>query len=111
MSEQKLTPWLPGEVKPSRPGVYQQFCGLGSEIGYQYWDGKIWYTWAKTRAGALREYEHGWKSCYQNDKWRGLAIAPREEQATVECPACGVTYYVKGGYKPTYMAALDEDDL
>lgn len=42
------------------------------------------------------------------DLW---ALAPDEGRAAIECPSCGVTYHVQGGYVPTYTTALDEDDL
>lgn len=68
----KFTPWFPGDVKPVRKGVYQQISGIGREVGYQYWDGYFWFAWDEEKAGALREYKHGYRACTQNDKWRGL---------------------------------------
>ncbi len=40
-----------------------------------------------------------------------FAIAPDEQNAQIECPRCDKTYWVKGGYIPTYTSAIDEDDL
>ena len=71
MSE-KLTPWFPGDVKPVYPGPYQQKCGFGRDIGYQFWDGNTWFSWRRTINQAMKEYEAGYKSCTQNDPWRGL---------------------------------------
>lgn len=71
----KLTPWFPGDVKPARVGVYQQFCGLGDRIGYQRWDGRAWHLWAgspEEAAGINRPAT----SSAQNDTWRGLAVKP-----------------------------------
>ena len=71
----KLTPWFPGNVKPVRPGVYQQMCGSNRNIGYQHWDGEVWGLWALTEEAALRY------ACIQavtqNDPWRGLAEEPK----------------------------------
>jgi len=40
-------------------------------------------------------------------------IAPNGGSAEIECPAvlCGKTYWVQGGYIPTYTSATSEDDL
>ena len=40
-------------------------------------------------------------------------IAPNEGAAEIKCPAvlCGKTYWVQGGYVPTYTSATSEDDL
>jgi hypothetical protein len=70
----KLTPWFPGNVKPVRPGVYQQMCGFNRDVGYQYWDGKVWGLWSRTIEGARHD---GWPASPQNDPWRGLAEEPK----------------------------------
>lgn len=71
--KQKLTPWFPSDVKPVRKGVYQQICGLGKDIGYQYWDGKNWRGWNWSAISAKNEtYIVGPMS----DAWRGLASNP-----------------------------------
>lgn len=71
---QQLTPWFKNR-KPWVVGVYKQKSGLGTEIGYQYWDGAYWHTWQHTPEAAERvarsnrsrvDLEH------QNDPWRGL---------------------------------------
>lgn len=69
----KLTKWYPAHIKPARKGVYQQMCGLGKDIGYQYWDGANWRGWCWTALSAKNEkYVYG-PIC---DKWRGLAEKP-----------------------------------
>jgi uncharacterized protein with PIN domain len=40
-----------------------------------------------------------------------FALAPKEEREEINCPSCGKTYWVQGGYIPTYSCAVDEDDL
>lgn len=71
MRKQKLTPWFPGNVKPARPGVYQQYSGTGKELGYQFWDGSHWHLWFETadQAAANREVA---SFALQEDPWRGL---------------------------------------
>lgn len=43
-----------------------------------------------------------------DDLW---GLAPDEETTSVTCPQCGTSYWVKGGYKPTYTSSFDENDL
>ena len=45
---EKTTPWFPGNIKPARRGVYQQMCGHGVALGYQYWNGAVWFGWRAT---------------------------------------------------------------
>lgn len=70
------TPWFDGRKKPARRGVYQQKDGHGQTIGYQYWDGSVWYAWCTTAREAFdaRRCFPAAADC-QNDKWRGL-LAP-----------------------------------
>ena len=64
----KYTEWYPGHIKPYRKGVYQQWCGLGKELGYQRWDGKHWSAWTKTIEETLL-----CKCCLDTqDPWRGI---------------------------------------
>ena len=72
----KLTPWFHSGVKPVRPGVYQQMCGKRLEVGYQRWDGTVWYGWCFTPAQAARSTVPA-RTEHQNDPWRGLAQEPR----------------------------------
>lgn len=67
----ELTKWFRGTEKPVRRGVYQQMCGLGKLLGYQYWDGKKWHVWAGTPESAY-QYRNGAVARTQDDKWRGL---------------------------------------
>lgn len=71
----KLTEWYPGHIKPSRVGVYQQFCG--NHIGYQLWDGKYWRGWWSNPIDAAESQWTPGKE-FQNDKWRGLAVNPKK---------------------------------
>jgi len=70
----KLTEWYPGDVKPVRVGVYQQRDGgLGLTIGYQFWSGKFWSSWAETAESAERGNRFLASDRHQNDPWRGVA--------------------------------------
>jgi predicted RNA-binding Zn-ribbon protein involved in translation (DUF1610 family) len=40
-----------------------------------------------------------------------FALAPNEERTSVKCPQCDTSYWVQGGYKPTYTSSFNEDDL
>ena len=69
----ELTPWVPGHIKPARPGVYQQFSGL--YLGYQRWDGEYWYSWdSEPEIAAKCTYRIHKR--FQDDTWRGLANEP-----------------------------------
>lgn len=68
----KVTPWFDGEIKPVRKGVYQLFNGTQTMIGYQYWDGEYWYEWDVSPEIAAK-IKWPAASCFQNDKWRGIA--------------------------------------
>jgi hypothetical protein len=73
ISKDALTPWFDGAVKPVRTGVYQQRCGGGDEIGFQYWNGKSWGPWAETPEAAMNEGRFRLAApSYQFDNWRGL---------------------------------------
>jgi len=68
----KFTPWFPGNVKPVRVGVYQQHCGMGTIVGYQYWNGKKWSSWSHSVEGAILRSGSIACSDHQNDPWRGV---------------------------------------
>lgn len=72
MSAAKKTPWFGGDVKPVRPGVYQQMIGSGAMLGYQRWDGKHWYAWCEA-ADEAADSDYPVKA---RDPWRGLASKP-----------------------------------
>lgn len=40
-----------------------------------------------------------------------FALAPNEDRAVIECPACDKQYWVQGGYTPHYISAFSEEDL
>lgn len=67
MSEQELTPWFPGDVKPVRVGLYQREWDLAANLNDpDYWDGK---QWRYNGPG-------GWRAGRQDRRWRGLASDP-----------------------------------
>lgn len=73
MSHNLVTTWIPGTVRPARPGVYQRefpSCALFAE-----WTGHQWLVAAGTAKAAVRKRE---VSAQQPDdpdcvRWRGLA--------------------------------------
>ena len=61
--------WYPPEIEPVRSGWYQQLCGHGKDLGYQYWDNerKLWSAWFHNRVS--------WPVTAfipSRDPWRGL---------------------------------------
>lgn len=68
---EKTTPWFHGKTKPARRGVYQQMCGHGVSLGYQYWNGAVWFGWRATPREAFEERKNT-PARTQEDKWRGL---------------------------------------
>lgn len=75
MSNPKLTPWFPGDVKPARVGVYERKTRRGMTYRYSFWSGVNWMLSGATPVIAA---DHGGgKSTSQHDEWRGLAIDPR----------------------------------
>lgn len=72
----KLTPWIPGHIKPTRVGVYERDYGDGSAV-YCKWDGLIWYFYGKTKKSAWAEI---CKSAEQSLPWRGLALDPNKRK-------------------------------
>lgn len=53
------------------------------------------------------EMSYGRPTC-DTDLW---ALAPGEDRAVIECPACDKQYWVQGGYQPHYTSAFSEEDL
>ena len=73
----KLTDWIPGNVKPVRVGVYQREYdngGMGRPVWYCYWNGKCWGVFHDTPEKA-KDWE-GVPSNAQTLPWRGLAEKP-----------------------------------
>jgi hypothetical protein len=72
----KYTPWFPGHIKPVRVGVYQQRLSNNPDacIGYQYWDGGLWWWWRENPNDAYRSRMSDIYPIhkFQNDSWRGL---------------------------------------
>lgn len=80
MSNEKLTPWFKGDVKPARKGVYQREYGAGcrTDIRFSYWDGARWRWPSKESAETASDH---WRcrppSAIVNLRWRGLASEPK----------------------------------
>jgi hypothetical protein len=64
------TAWFDGYDKPVRVGVYRQVNGDGT-LGYQRWDGKLWYLWASTADMASKSQIPA-AHRFQNDDWNGI---------------------------------------
>jgi hypothetical protein len=76
----RLTDWIPGEVKPTMPGVYQKQI-FGDEV-YAHWNGKFWgmYTGVFHQPKDALEYANS-RSISQHTPWRGLAEDPSAAKA------------------------------
>ena len=115
---QKLTPWYPGHVKPTRVGVYETDSRGSLYRCFQFWNGIEWHR-AHTTVEKAAESEC--VSMFQNDKWRGPASAEfPDERAAFEAlekiaawnshdPMLGVDYGsngVRDFYRKIARAAL-----
>ena len=86
MSEQKLTPWFAGCVKPARPGVYLATVLMNSKLDdsrglYRYWNGKHWCKPADTPTAAVHPSMLS-RAYFRIMYWRGLAKPPKSAKAT-----------------------------
>jgi len=74
------TPWCE-DKNPDQPGPYQilvvksLLCEDDPLVGYQYWDGEKWGTFAETPDIAL--FFKGTRSFFQKPVWRGLMHKPQ----------------------------------
>jgi hypothetical protein len=68
----KKTPWIPGNVKPVRVGVYQRHHDNYDTI-FSRWDGEMWYAGLDNVKSANSSTLD---SAYQQLPWRGLAQDP-----------------------------------
>ena len=67
----KLTDWIPGDVKPIRPGVYvREFIDV---FAFSMWTGVQWQVGASTASEAAKSRK---VSSLQDKRWRGLAADP-----------------------------------
>lgn len=75
---QKLTPWFPESVAPSRSGVYQTQY-KDDPPGFSFWSGRAWSMTGCNVAHAMicAKYESG---LAHKKRWRGLATPPKEKQ-------------------------------
>lgn len=71
----KVTPWIPGDVKPERVGVYQRRAG-DSLPTFSKWDGQQWLSWACSVDDAAECKE---VSEFQDALWRGLNAKPKDQ--------------------------------
>jgi hypothetical protein len=67
----KYTAWVPANVKPARPGVYQIHWYKGATPFFRRWDGHHWFLGAFDAAEAA-ESESRIGPGGIHDKWRGL---------------------------------------
>lgn len=75
MSKDKLTPWFPGDVKPTRKGVYE--VSEDNNRWYSYWNGKTW-GWISMWPDIAYDRRNNFKfSPKQMGDWRGLAQDPK----------------------------------
>jgi hypothetical protein len=75
-TEQQLTPWFDGSVKPVRKGVYERFGEGWGLSDFALWDGRRWMCGHETPEGA--DSLVMWESMFQphhgdtDFQWRGL---------------------------------------
>ena len=86
MSEQRVTDWIDGSVKPALPGVYQKL--IYGDVVYAHWNGEFWGM----HTGIFHHPKDALKdakcrSMYQRAQWRGLAEDPN--RVTHEAEALG----------------------
>lgn len=94
----KVTPWLEGDLKPQREGVYERRSRPGA---YSCWNGKSWNEDAPTPFEAALETR---LSHYQGTQWRGLA-----EPSALPCATCkGHTVVDRGFDEETGADRLEE---
>lgn len=79
----KVTPWIEGDQKPVRVGVYERDYGklkTGESVEgvvFSHWDGRGWGLFGRTKSEAIR-----WAKDYSFNKnvpWRGLASDPSKK--------------------------------
>lgn len=69
----KLTPWFDGRTDtPAYVGVYPKRGG-----GFQHWNGAWWGLYCQTAKKAASPTNADFRSMYQTDDWRGLAVKPK----------------------------------
>lgn len=73
MSNQKLTEWFPGEVKPVNKGVHKRKCPVRGCQTYSKWNGKYWCMNSDNLLLAASCID---QSLFQDSEWRGLAEKP-----------------------------------
>jgi hypothetical protein len=72
---QKLTPWFPGSVKPTRKGVYERKATHEQWFVYSRWDGKHWHLNSLSLKAANQAVRHSSYQCAL--LWRGVAAKPK----------------------------------
>jgi hypothetical protein len=76
----KLTPWLPGDVRPAHVGVYEAEWDYetGREVYYNYFDGACWHSGQVHLRDARPEHPRlsGRIGGHLPKSWRGLAEKP-----------------------------------
>ena len=82
-----LTDWLPRDVRPVHPGVYERRVSDGS---FSCWNGRQWNGDAPDPAAAAGMSE---PSRDQNASWRGLV-----EKSDLPCATCRGETVVDRGY-------------
>lgn len=65
----KLTPWIPGTVKPVRAGLYQRLTHSNLVV-WSKWDGAKWMRCMFTQPNADTQVI---ESLQQDIPWRGVA--------------------------------------
>lgn len=69
-----LTPWFPGDTKPTRRGVYQRQYTYGKtpSVQFCFWNGKGWAMGEHTVEQAERHRDAFMVAPRQSLPWRGV---------------------------------------
>ena len=70
MGRSKLSDWQDGDTKPTAVGVYQREEDNG-DVSYCYWHGHYWNINCHSKAEALEDKDHPFRSYHQSFPWRG----------------------------------------
>jgi hypothetical protein len=76
MSKKKLTPWFPGNVNPTRVGIYERKWKLLGQH-YALWDGFGWSLSFEGIDNPLLLRAKRSDAAAKNLPWRGLAHPPK----------------------------------
>lgn len=72
MTNEKVTPWIDGSVRPARDGVYEREDGIGGIHYARY----IYGYWRQSHPSFEKASQEHRTTSFQYRAWRGLAQNP-----------------------------------